>query len=159
MGDAVPDAMTQKAAVDQAIAAALPGIVSAVAERMRPRNGTDELEVTGPKGLNFRARGAHVVLVVAVLVAGCAIGGGTYFGMKHGLAPMAADQAQQTATIVVGLPQLKQEHETIAAEVRGLRQSSLRRECIELLDNVEKKNLRANYSPGAMKTFCPWLVE
>jgi hypothetical protein len=109
---------------------------------------TDELEARGPGGWGIKARGTSVVVVTAVLLAGCAVGAGVYYGLKNGRA---------SALLEERIPQSKKEHEDIATEVRGLRRSSNRRECIELLDTVEKKNLRSNYSPYYLRTLCPWL--
>ncbi len=130
------------------------------ARRLRASEGgsvADELEARGPGGWGLKARGAHVVIVAAIL-AGCGgLSGAAYFGLKHGLAPIAADQAIQTAAIKARMPESKKEHESIETEVRNLRRSSNRRECIELLDPVEKKSLRSNYSPYAIRALCPWL--
>lgn len=111
----------------------------------------DALEASGPGGWGVRARGSHTVIVTAILVAGCSVGGGIYLGVTHGYKPLGAIEER--------IPQSKQEHADITAEVRSLRRSSQRRECIELLDQSERKNLRSNFTPYYLRSLCPWLAE
>jgi hypothetical protein len=109
---------------------------------------TDELQATGPGGWGIKVRGTHVAIITAIMLAGCALGAGAYYGFKNG---------KTTALIEERIPQSKAEHAAIEIEVRNLRRSSNRRECIELLDANEKKTLRSNYSPYYLRTLCPWL--